>query len=153
MEKLYDKVLGAVENGAKYRIDLVSHSLWLNCSPIIINGEVKGDYEIGNQYVDIDLTIPHIESLYAEYKHSRPGKRNTQRAWFKAIKADDLEDGDYDFGVERYVAQFKLEYTVLAAIMLGVINESIFERPTDWFWSSPKDRDLIISRNWLNKNN
>lgn len=149
MESLYNKCLEAIENGAKFRIDLINHSLRLNDEVLIDHGNVCGDYDIGNQYIDIDVTIPHIESLYEEYKHSRPGKRDTVRAWFKAIKADDLDAEDYDFGAERYVAQFRLEYTVLAAILLGVINESIFDRPTDWFWASKNDRELIIKRSWI----
>jgi hypothetical protein len=52
------------------------------------------------------------------------------------------------YGVDREVAQFKLETYLLAWILSGLFvwdEESMGK----WFWQSQNDKDLVILRNWI----
>lgn len=139
METLYEELLSKVELGFDYHIDMRKHNLIVGGKQIIKKGRVLVDKPLCGI-----ITMQDLETAYNRYKHSIPG-REKKRAWFRALKYEELTDEDRNFGEQRSVAQFKLEYSVLAAILTGQLDVEF----GTFFWRSKKFNEFILLINWI----
>ncbi len=149
MEKsIYEKAVEAVQNGSRFKVDLVNRSLTIDRKYLIKNGEYEGDLVNFDGY-----SIKTLEYLYAAYKHSRPSERSDskRRVYFKALRMDELDDDDMLFGIDREEAQLELELYLLCWVISGLF---VWDEETmgKWFWQSQRDKDLVILRSWVEKN-
>ena len=154
---IYKELLDAVDNGKKFKVDLVDKSLWINKRQIIKKGEIVHDEYKGKDLIKRwDLAFNYtfspldenpwnmIEVLYCDYKHSTPSK-HSNRSYFKALPVEELTDADLAYGYDREFAQCMLEGYILLAILKGWIQ---WENDNHWFWQSESDKDFIILKEW-----
>lgn len=150
MEKsIFLQAIEAVESGAKFVIKLDTKSCRINKHWIIKNGEYSGN--LGVELDDETTFLEKVEKLFELYSHSIPSERteNRRKNYFKAIEEKDLSDDDMLYGERREIAQFELEFYVLAQSILGFQwNQDTMGR---WFWQSPTNKRLIILKQWINK--
>ena len=150
---IYTDLLDAVDNGKKFKVDLINKSLWINKKQIINERDKskelieKWDLEdFGFQYEIDKNPWKLIEFLYHEFKHSVPKENESKRSYFKALSVDELTDADLAFHEARDFSQAKLE----GYILLGSLNGWIkWEYEDNWFWKSDEDENLVIIRNWI----
>lgn len=137
-EMNYNSFISMVENGYKFKIDLVNKKSFLK-------GKNKR-----SSWVEIkvsDLINPTswdmVEELYNIYKRSIPTreKLNGNNPYFKAINVEDLNEVDILNGEQRNIAQAMLE--------LYIMKSNLKIDDDKWFWQSKKDRDLIVLKKWL----
>ena len=155
---IYKELLDAVDNGKKFKVDLVNKSLWINKRQIIKKGEIVDDEDKRKEFIkkwDLALHFEAmplnedvwnmIEVLYCDYKHSAPSK-HSNRSYFKALPVEELTDADLAYGYDREFAQCMLEGYILLASLKGWIQ---WENDKHWFWQSESDKDLIILKEWI----
>lgn len=88
------------------------------------------------------VTVEQLEELYAVYKHSIPSEKIMSRtARFHALPESELSDDDMLYGKDREQAEKDLEQ--------GLKGFAIPETAGSWFWQSPRDRDLVVLRQWV----
>ena len=162
MSSIYTELLDAVDNGKKFKIDLVNKSLWINRKQIIKEGEIVHDEDKSKDLInEWDLALHFagsllnenpwswIEFLYNEYKHSAPSKHSNNRSYFKALPVEELSDADLAYGYSREFAQCMLEGYILLGSIVGWIQ---WDNNNHWFWQG-EDKELIILREWIKKGN
>jgi len=144
-QTIIQQALEAIEAGAKFKVNLTERNLSIDKKYLVKNGEYDGQLTDTNCF-----NISVLEDLYQEYKHSRPSERNDnkQRRYFKALKINELSDDDMLYGIDREVAQFRLESYLLCWILSGLFvwDEDNMGK---WFWQSQNDKDLVILREWI----
>lgn len=148
---IYEEIIKAVENGAKFTVNFQKRTCKVNGKVIVNDMQYEGflgtypstEYEI----------ISKIEQLYQEYKHSVPSERSEshRRYYFKALPEKELSDEDMMYGERREVARCRLELYVLFCIILSRLTWN----PSwgTWFWRSENDKDLIILKDWIETKN
>lgn len=150
MNTIFDSTIERVRKGARFKVSFQTRTLIVGGKKVIDNGKFEGELGIGQ--VPCEQALAYIEDLYAQYKHSVPSERSERkrRKYFKALSEDDLNDEDMIYGTLRDIAQIVLELTVLCFIL----NDSLIwneEKMGRWFWQSPNDKDLVILREWVEK--
>lgn len=159
---IYTELLDAVDNGKKFKIDLVNKSLWINRKQIIKEGEIvhEGDKskDLINEW-DLALhfaggllnedTWSWIEFLYNEYKYSAPSKNSNKKSYFKALPVEKLSDTDLAYGSDRDYAQAMLEGYILFGSLVNWIQ---WENDNHWFWQG-EDKDLVLLKEWVKRGN
>ncbi len=145
METIFEKAVTAVENGEKFKVDLVKRNLSIGREYLIKNGKYEGKLAPFSCF-----SIGTLEDLYEVYKHSRPSERNDnkKRRYFMALGLDELSEEDMLYGSDREIAQLRLELYFLIWILSGLFvwdEESMGK----WFWQSQHDKDLVILREWV----
>lgn len=145
-ENLFDKVFFAVMDGAKFSIDFKSRTLKVNGETLVENG--KTDIPVLGPLDAPDEFLFHLEENYRIYKHSVPSERSESkyRKYFMALSERELSDDDMMYGIGRDVAQAQLEMYVLCQLLLGLKWEESWGK---WFWQSPRDKDLVLLREWI----
>jgi len=148
MTNIYKESIEKVEQGSRFSVNFIEHSLKIDCKDIIKNGQFDGCLGIEPS----DFSLAEIERLYHRYNHSIPSARsdNKRRNYFRALPEHELDDEDMLYGEHRETAQIALELYLLIAI----INQSIVwdEFAKDkWFWQSPNEPSLIILKKWIIK--
>lgn len=78
MENIYQQVVQAVENGAKFSVDFRSRSLRLNGRSVIREGNYEGS--LGVEPCTEKEFLSQIEERYLRYKHSVPSERSASRS-------------------------------------------------------------------------
>lgn len=151
MSNIYQKVVQAVENGAKFKVDFQSRSLKLDGKYIIQDGRYEGD--LGIPCCGEEEFFANVEELYYRYKYSVPSERSEskQHLYFIALPERCLSDDAMMYGERRDKAQIELELYVLCRIINGF--EWKPEKMGKWFWQSGTDKDLIILRSWVEPDN
>lgn len=144
-QTIISKALEAIEAGAKFKVDLIKRNLSVDKRYLVKGGSYDGELTDTNCF-----SISVLEDLYQAYKHSRPSERNDnkQRRYFKALRVNELSDDDMLYGIDREVAQFRLESYLLCWILSGLFvwdEESMGK----WFWQSQNDKDFVILREWI----
>jgi hypothetical protein len=155
---IYKDLLDAVDNGKKFKVDLVNKSLWINKKQIIKEGEIVHDEDKSKDLIkEWDLALNFgsmpldeypfgvIEFLYNKYKHSAPREHSNKKSYFKALSVDELTDGDLAYGYDRDFAQAMLEGYILLGSIVGWIK---WENDNHWFYQG-KDKELIILKEWI----
>ena len=147
MGNIYQSVIQAVENGAKFQVNFQDRSLKIDGKYIIENGVYEG--ELGVAEADERECLSEIEMLYQRYKHSVPSEcsESKSRKYFKALSELDLSDDDMMFGERRDKAQIELELYFLCQIILGFKWNA--KTMGNWFWQSRFDKDLVILKDWV----
>ena len=147
MEIIYQEAIQAVEDGAKFDIDLCSRSLKLNGKHIIEDGKYEG--ELGVSPCSEEEFLSNVERLYGRYKHSVPSERSESKArrYFRALSEKDLSDEDMLYGEHREKMQIALELYILCQVINGFPWNA--KTMGSWFWQSRKDKDLVILRCWI----
>ena len=148
MTNIYKESIEKVEQGSRFSVNFIEHSLKIDGKYIIKNGQFDGCLGIEPS----DFSLAEIERLYHRYNHSIPSARsdNKRRNYFRALPEHELDDEDMLYGEHRETAQIALELYLLVAI----INQSIVwdEFAKDkWFWQSPNEPSLIILKKWIIK--
>ena len=155
---IYTELLDAVDNGKKFKVDLVNKSLWINRTQIIKEGEIVHDEDKSKDLIkEWDLALHFgsmpldeqpfgvIELLYNKYKHSAPREHSNKKSYFKALPVDELTDGDLAYGYDRDFADAMLCGYILLGSLVGWIK---FENENHWFYQG-KDKELIILKEWV----
>lgn len=148
MTNIYKESIEKVEQGSRFSVNFIEHSLKIDGKYIIKNGQFDGCLGIEPS----DFSLAEIERLYHRYNHSIPSARsdNKRRNYFRSLPEHELDDEDMLYGEHRETAQIALELYLLIAI----INQSIVwdEFAKDkWFWQSPNEPSLIILKKWIIK--
>ena len=151
MENIYQETVRAVENGARFKVDIRRRSLKIDGRYVIRDGRYDG--WLGVPACTEDEFFLNMEKLYRRYKHSVPSERSggKSRLYFRALPEKDLDDGDMLYGERRDKAQAELELYLLCRILDGFRwNPETMGR---WFWQCKADKDLVILREWVEPNN
>ena len=170
---LYQKLVEKIEQGSKFSIYLEKKQLIVDGkdvlrmrdgfdTPFFVEFKSRRNWRIkavtnhlflGVQKADsIEQALAVINDLYQIYKYSRPSERSDSKSshtYFKALPELELSTDDMLNSESREVARFRLEYHVLAYIMLGILKWDDTIMHGHWFYKSPIDQDLIILRSWL----
>ena len=147
-ESIWKYANEAVENGASFEVDFESKSLKINKKYVIKNGECERElgFEKG---IEMNEIIEMIEALYQTYKYSVPSEREDSKRhhYFKALKAEDLTDGQMCTNQMRSITRLQLELYIL----IQIINSNFVwtDDLGKWFWQSKNDKDLIILKSWV----
>ena len=155
---IYTDLLYAVNNGKKFKVDLVNKSLWIDKKQIVKEGEIvheqdkskdlikEWDLEDWGMEIEIDKNPwKLIEFLYHNFKHSAPKEYSNKRSYFKALSVDELTDGDLAYGYDRNFSQAMLESYILLGSLVGWIQ---WEYGNHWFWQGT-DKDLVVLKSFI----
>ena len=137
----YNEYIDAVENGSKFKINLVDKAAYLKKQ-----GKNKKWKQVEIQKLIDPASWEVVEELYKIYKRSIPTnvKLNGNRPYFKAVPLDELNESDIVCGEQRNIAQAMLELYILIA--------DLEMEEGKWFWQSRKDKDLVVLRKWIKRN-
>jgi hypothetical protein len=156
MEKsIFEQVWDAASTGVKWHISLKDRTLTINGKKLVDNGKYEG--ELGcYEYCEItkEQVLKQINEAYSYYKYSIPSERTNSRRknYFKALKEHELSEEDMLFGIPRDKAQACLEFTVLYYAVTGVFDKYWDEWDMGkWFWQSEEDKDLVILKEWVTR--
>lgn len=148
---IYEEIIKAVENGAKFTVNFQKRTCKVNGKVVVNDMQYEGF--LGTYPSTEDEIISKIEQLYQEYKHSVPSERSEshRRYYFKALPEKELSDEDMMYGEQREVSRCRLELYVLFCIILSRLTWN----PSwgTWFWRSENDKDLIILKDWIEPKN
>lgn len=144
-EDLFDILCREVSKGARFSIDFKARSLKINGKYLVENG--VSTIEQRGRYVPEDF-LYHVEDFYAAYKHSVPSERSESRGrrYFKSLPEEQLADEDMLYGASRDLMQAQLEGYILCCLLEGAKWQEEWGK---WFWQSPKDKDLVLLRQWF----
>ena len=156
---IYKDLLDAVDNGKKFKVDLIEKSLWIDRKQIIKKGEIVHEQDKGKELIkEHDLALNYgcfplsenpwevIEVLYHDFKHSSPRENSSKRSYFKALSVDELTDADLAYGYDRDFADAMLSGYILLSSLVGWLK---WNNEEHWFWQSTKDNNLIVIKNWV----
>ena len=154
---IYQDLLNAVEDGKKFKVDLVNKSLWIDRKLTIQEGVIIDEQNQSKELINrLDLKCINwiyplneypwkwVEFLYDTYKHSVPSENN-QRSYFKALSVDELNDNELAYNAERNYMQAILEGYILLSSLQGWLK---WEHGDHWFWKA-EDKDLVVLKNWI----
>lgn len=144
MQNIYERAEHAVASGVPFSISFEDRTMRLGGRVVIDHGKYDGELgaeECGDMY-------GRLYELYELYKHSLPSERSERRRrmYFRALRADDLSDGDFLYGEPRELARFRLEFFVLAGVLNGTL---VWPEGLGWFWQSEDDPDLVLLKKWV----
>ena len=158
---VYKKLIESVENGNRFKIDLVNKNLWINKRQIIMEGEIIDERYLNEPLIEFDDLADYFEYspilnehcwgvanyLYSNYKHSSPRQSHLgNKPYFKSLDVEDLYDYDLAYGLDRNTAQFILEGYILFASLVGWLK---MENEKHWFYQSRDDKEFVVLNNWL----
>lgn len=146
-QEAYDLAVELVERGAGFYVNLKKHELHVAGSRVVADGKYLGKPGL----LDCGDPLARIEELYARYKRSVPSEKTERRrrngTQFIALEFEDLDDNDFLYGDRRNEAQAKLEMFVILSVATGQLKWT--DGMGKWFWKSPKDRDLVLLKDWI----
>ena len=110
---IYDKIINAVTDGAKFTVNFQKRTCRVN-GKIIVN-DMQYEGYLGTYPSTEEEIMSKIEQLYQEYKHSVPSERSESHRhyYFKALPEKALSDVDMMYGERREGARCRLEVYVL----------------------------------------
>lgn len=145
-QSLYDSVIEQAHEGAKIRVNFKKHTLSINGKFIKLKNTDIGipKYNNLNEWLEV------VESLYDNYKYSRPTSRN-RKSKFKALSTTELIDMFGHRGLWnpelRNVAQAKLEVFILLSLINNSFNPNVFFKDK-WFYQG-KDKSFILKKDYF----
>ena len=146
-QEAYDLAVELVRLGAGFYANLKKHELHVAGRKVVEGGKFLGRPGL----LDCDDPLARIEELYDAYKRSIPSEKTERRkrnmTQFIALDLEDLDDSDFLYGERRNEAQTKLEMFVALAVATGQLKWN--DGMGKWFWKSPKDRDLVLLKDWI----
>ena len=139
---IYDKLVEHVEQGGRYKVDLVNKTLKIGKVVVINEGRYEGEL-IGDLPKD---PWEVLEDLYDEFYNSRPSAwTDRDGRYFHARPAEEFTFADLVEGTPRMLAKAKLEGYVLCAVLAGLLTWP----GEGWFWRSPKHDDFRLLKSWF----
>ena len=146
MENLYIESIEKVRQGSKFHINFEQRSLKIDGKYIIKDGKYDGTLGVELS----DNILDEITNFFIRYYHSLPSERseNKRKTYFNALPEHKLSNEDMLWGEPREIAQIKLELYILIAILTGTLIWDDFAKGK-WFWQSPKVKELVILRKWI----
>lgn len=89
MTNIYKESIEKVEQGSRFSVNFIEHSLKIDGKYIIKNGQFDGCLGIEPS----DFSLAEIERLYHRYNHSIPSARsdNKRRNYFRALPEHEFE--------------------------------------------------------------
>lgn len=153
IEQLDSYVFERIRQGAKFRVDFESRSLWLNGKRVIDHGEYDQEKFILTQgSYSTNFILECAENLYSRYYNSLPSERNDhkRKRYFLALDERELSDNDMLYGESREVAQGELEIFILLRLMDGSLKWN--DEWGKWYWQSTNYPTFIILRQWIEPN-
>lgn len=153
MENIWKESNQKVKDGSTFRINFEKRSLMIGKKYIIKDGKYEGD--LGVRFNEtVQGTLSDIEDFYSAYMHSVPSARSDARykRYFRALSEHELSDDDMLYGEHRELAQFSLEFYVLAVIIESALPWELFAKGK-WFWQSPNYPSLIMLKEWFEPTN
>ena len=144
IKELYDKV----SDGSKFYVNFKERTVKVDKKVYNIS-DIK--YK-KNDYSE-EETMDVLLSIYEGYKHSVPSERSDShhKSYFKALPYEKLSDEDILYGTPREFARCVLEMTFLINVSEGKIKWH--DEWGSWFYQSPKDKDFVILRDWVEPKN
>lgn len=155
---IYTDLITAVEEGKRFKVDLIDKSLWIDRRQIIKEGEIVHEQDKSKDLIEhwdledfgleIELDVEpwkFVKFLYGRYKHSVPKENSNKRSYFKALSLDELTDNELAYNIDRNLGQAMLEGYILLASLQGWLK---WEYGNHWFWQGT-DKDLVILRNCI----
>lgn len=143
-----------VREGAKFRVDFATRSLWLNGKRVIDHGEYDREkFAFHPALFSIEDVLHCAENLYHRYYNSLPSERNDHKRlrYFLALDERELTDNDVLYGESREVAQAELEIFILLRLMDGSLTWH--NEWGKWYWQSSAYPTFIILRQWIETHN
>lgn len=147
------KGLERVEKGERFYINFEERTMKVGQAKLIDNGEYDTSQALYDEKFDSPQSLlDKVRELYITYKYSLPSERNDKKRkkYFKALPIDELTDEQLIYGIRREVAQYMLEAFILCAILNGdfVWDDEIHGK---WFYQDKLEQDLVILKNWIDK--
>ena len=142
VKDIMDTLFDEVSQEKPFYINIKKRTIKVNKKYLIKEGVIQNGYTINLSNRD---PYEVIQVNYEIFKTSRPD-RNCKRSYFKAKSSDELTDKEFVIGESRSLAQAILEGYIVCAI---VTNKMYWKNPKHWYWVSPRDKDLILLREWV----
>ena len=158
---VYKMLIESVENGNRFKIDLIKKNLLINKKQIIMEGSVVYEKYLNEPLIESDDLADYFEYspilnehcwgvanyLYSNYKHSAPKQTHLgNKPYFKALDVEDLYDYDLAYGLDRNVAQFILEGYILFSGLMGWLK---MENEKHWFYQDQDQKEFVVLKEWL----
>lgn len=141
------ELMRRVEDGERFTIDFEKRSLKIGKEVIIDDGELMDGYELSfDSKSNFINPLCVLEREYIAYRDSRPAEHEYGK-YFKCKRAEELTDEELILGDNREMARAKLEWYVLALILIGFKFEDFDTDEKHWYWKS--DSGLVLMRRWF----
>lgn len=154
MVNIWKESYQRVKDGSTFRINFERRNLMIGKKYIIKDGKYEGSLGIEVEHCTTEDILKNIELTFNVYHHSVPSARSDARRkrYFRAPSEHELSDDDMLYGEHRELAQFCLEFHVLAYILLSAIKWEDFAKGK-WFWQSSNYPSLIMLKEWFEPTN
>ena len=140
-----EEVIESVEHGSKLTVDLSTKKVKL--------GHREVDVEFSNTLLSPRDFEDALYELYEKYKRSVPSEQSDKsRCVFSgAVPYEKLSLEELVNNEQREVARARLELFVLEQVKLGMTWNDIMtlNDKVGWYYQNPKDRDLVLIRDWF----
>ena len=116
----------------------------------LVKREIDGiPYRTSSKPIPMQECLEKVEELYEAYKFSIPSEKEQRRKYnyFYALPENKLTDEQLITGQDRTQARETLEMYMLESICNGSLKWT--PDMGGWFWKSPKDKELIILKMWI----
>lgn len=157
MNSIFAELLDAVDEGRKFKVDLINKSLWIDRKKIIEKGEIVNEQYQGKELIKkydltlhfgIDSCLPPwelLELIFNEFEKSVPSK-HTVKTYFKAKSVDELTDVDLAYNYDRIFMTAMLEGYILLASLKGILK---WQNDKHWFWQSERNKNFIVLKSYI----
>lgn len=153
MKSIYSELSEQVYNGEKFNVNFEKRSIKVGGKYLIKDGEYDKDKYVLfthlNEY-GINDVLKTLDDLYMLYKYSTPSERseNKRHKYFKALSTEEMTDEQLVCGMQREVAQSRLEAFILCSILNGNLT---WQDEWGTFFYQGNDPDFILLKKWIVK--
>ena len=145
IQELYDKV----SHGATFYVNFKERTIRVNKK--LYHPDDIEDFNDFGAFSDMSEEdfMDALYSTYETYKHSVPSERSDShhKSYFKALPYEKLSDDDILYGWPREFTRFVLEIMFLRGVSVGKLKWH--DEWGSWFYQSPKDKNFVILRDWV----
>lgn len=153
---IYKETLTRIESfGHQFKINLEERTLTVNKKDIIKNGSFSDDHKLGIDIPDnVSEMLEEMSRRFLMFQYSKIGAKTSRKMYkyFQPLSADKLSEEDVLFAEDRTIAQFKLEYYVLAAIITGKLTPESLNMGDKFFWKDWRTA-MRIKKDWIINHN
>lgn len=153
---VFEILINQAKRGGQYTIDLKNHNLKIGDKIYVENGKNKSsclfclkddlkDYGIDNLR-ESDLWGLVIPSLYYQFAHSKPTRKDRHKYAFKCIPYEELSMVDLVYGKTRHEMKAVLEGAILLLSCAGSLQ---WQDEKNWFWQCEDCKDLVVLKDWV----
>lgn len=153
---VFSTLINQAREGRPYSIDLKGHNLKIGDKVYVKNGKNMSsdlfylkddlkDYGIEN-FKETDLWGLVIPSLYYQFAHSKPTRKDRHKYAFKPIPYEEMNMLDLVYGKTRHEMKAVLEGAILLLSCGGILQ---WQDDKHWFWQCPDCKDLVVLKSWV----